>query len=421
MAIFDNIGGLLGDLSDYGIGVPRNTGLISDTADIDAINKRALMSGIINAGLTYAGTPKNLGAGNPIPYLARAAASGFGASQNVIDQALNTAFRNRMLSARNDEFSSINPLDVTPESLKLYQESIAQGKKDPSLLRRVAPVEKPKGPIIVAPGSTVYDPESNTAQFTAPDKSKGFTDSFANASNILFQTTNPSDLTSEQRKQVAEFAKQLDQSKSPKNVINMPNPNKAILDVDKDTLTGLVASTNSARSIANQTRTINSLIGNQQGSGAIKLTSDLQNFLGINTPTANVNQAVQAIATKAATEIRTPGSGSTSDLEFGAYRSAFPSLATSKPGREIMVKIAEANAARNAKLSDWARKNIQEGTFSYEGLAAYDNSLGQAVSNDVKKKVDELIGNPQNRGGANNPNQGLFNQADQILNRTKTQ
>jgi hypothetical protein len=108
MAIFDNIGGLLGDLSDYGIGVPRNTGLISDTADIDAINKRALMSGIINAGLTYAGTPKNLGAGNPIPYLARAAASGFGASQNVIDQALNTAYRNRILSARDDNIKTIN-------------------------------------------------------------------------------------------------------------------------------------------------------------------------------------------------------------------------------------------------------------------------------------------------------------------------
>ena len=207
---------------------------------------------------------------------------------------------------------------------------------------------------------------------------------------------------------------------APKTNINL-NPNKALLDVDKGTIEGLVASTNSARSIANNTRTINSLIGNQQGSGAIKLTADLQNFLGIDTPTANVNQAVQAIATKSATEIRTPGSGSTSDLEFGAYRSTFPSLATSKEGRDIMVKIAEANATRNAKLSDWARKQYQAGTFSYEGLAAYDNSLGLAVSNDIKKRVDELTGNPQNRGGANNPNQGLFNQADQILNRNKPQ
>lgn len=139
MAIFDNIGGLLGDL---GIGVPRNTGLISDTADIDAINKRALMSGGVNALLTYLATPKNLNAGSPLPYLGRAALSGFGAAQNTVDQALNTAFRNRMLTNRDDPFSQINPLDVTPESLKLYQESIEKGKRDPSLLRRAPPVEK---------------------------------------------------------------------------------------------------------------------------------------------------------------------------------------------------------------------------------------------------------------------------------------
>lgn len=200
---------------------------------------------------------------------------------------------------------------------------------------------------------------------------------------------------------------------APKTNINL-NPNKAILDVDKGTIEGLVASTNSARSIANQTRTINSLIGSQPGSGAIKLTADLQNFLGVNTPTANVNQAVQAIATKAATEIRTPGSGSTSDLEFGAYRSSFPSLATSKEGRDIMVKIAEANATRNAKLSDWARKQYQAGTFSYEGLAAEDNRLGRAVSPEIEARVKQLTGEKAN---VNNPNQGLFNQADEILNR----
>ena len=215
-----------------------------------------------------------------------------------------------------------------------------------------------------------------------------------------------------------DWATKMANLKAPKTTITnqMPNPNKVILDVDKDTLTGLVSSTNSARNIANNTRTINSLIGNQQGSGAIKLTANLQNFLGISTPTANVNQVIDAIATKGATEIRTPGSGSTSDLEFGAYKSAFPSLATSKEGRDVMVKIAEANATRNAKLSDWARKNVQAGTFSYEGLANYDNSLGLAVSADVDKKFKQLT---EAKASGNNPNQGLFNQADQILNRTK--
>jgi hypothetical protein len=199
----------------------------------------------------------------------------------------------------------------------------------------------------------------------------------------------------------------------PTNIINNA-PTKAILDVDKGTIEGLVASTNAARNIANNTKTISSLIGSQQGSGAIKLTADLQNFLGVKTPTANVNQVIEAIATKGATEIRTPGSGSTSDLEFGAYKSAFPSLATSKEGRDIMVKIAEANATRNAKLSDWARKQYQAGTFSYEGLAAEDNRLGRAVSPEIEARVKQLTGEKAN---VNNPNQAIFNQADQILNR----
>jgi hypothetical protein len=199
----------------------------------------------------------------------------------------------------------------------------------------------------------------------------------------------------------------------PTNIINNA-PAKALLDVDKGTIEGLVSSTNSARNIANNTRTISSLIGNQQGSGAIKLTADLQNFLGVKTPTANVNQVIDAIATKGATEIRTPGSGSTSDLEFGAYKSAFPSLATSKEGRDIMVKIAEANATRNAKLSDWARKQYQAGTFSYEGLAAEDNRLGRAVSPEIEARVKQLT---EPKPGVNNPNQAIFNQADQILNR----
>jgi hypothetical protein len=206
-----------------------------------------------------------------------------------------------------------------------------------------------------------------------------------------------------------DWAREMANLKAPKTNINLPNPNKAILDVDKDTLTGLTASANSARSIANYTRNINSLIGEQQGSGVVKLGADVQNYLGIPSKEANVNQVVQAIATKGATEIRTPGSGSTSDLEFGAYRSAFPTLATSKEGRQLMVQIADANAIRNSKLSDWARKNIQAGTFSYEGLAAYDNSLGQAVSDSIKKRVEALSGT------ASNQQPGLSKEGQSVL------
>ena len=111
MALFDTnsgLGGLLGDLSDYGFGVPKNTGLIAD-ADRDAINKRALLSGLISAGLTYAATPKNLNTGSALPYLGRAGLAGFNTSQDVVDRSLNTAYRNKILAGRETE----TPLEIT--------------------------------------------------------------------------------------------------------------------------------------------------------------------------------------------------------------------------------------------------------------------------------------------------------------------
>lgn len=102
MALFDTSGGLGGLLGDFGFGVPRNTGGLISDEEKDAINKRALMSGGINAALTYLATPKNLNTGSVLPYLGKAGLAGFGASQNTVDQALNTAYRNRILSARDD-------------------------------------------------------------------------------------------------------------------------------------------------------------------------------------------------------------------------------------------------------------------------------------------------------------------------------
>jgi hypothetical protein len=102
MALFDTMGGLLGDLGDYGFGVPKNTGGLIADPEREAINKRALLSGGLNALLTYIATPKNLNAGSALPYLGRAGLAGFGASQDVVDRALNTAYRNKILTARDD-------------------------------------------------------------------------------------------------------------------------------------------------------------------------------------------------------------------------------------------------------------------------------------------------------------------------------
>jgi hypothetical protein len=102
MALFDNMGGLLGNLGDYGFGLPSNTGGLIPDEERDAINKRALLSGLISAGLTYAATPKNLNTGSALPYLGRAGLAGFGASQDVIDRSLNNAYRQKLLAGKED-------------------------------------------------------------------------------------------------------------------------------------------------------------------------------------------------------------------------------------------------------------------------------------------------------------------------------
>jgi hypothetical protein len=120
MALFDTnsgLGGLLGDFSDYGFGVPRNTGGLVADPERDAINKRALLSGLISAGLTYAATPKNLNTGSAIPYLGKAGLAGFNTSQDVVDRSLNMAYRNKLVAGRDDNIRTIKQdrFEITQE------------------------------------------------------------------------------------------------------------------------------------------------------------------------------------------------------------------------------------------------------------------------------------------------------------------
>jgi hypothetical protein len=124
MALFDRnsgLGGLLGNLGDYGFGLPSNTGGLVADEDRDAINKRALLSGLISAGLTYAATPKNLNTGSALPYLGKAGLAGFNTSQDVVDRALNTAYRNQILSARDDKLYNVDGALVDKAGKVVYQ------------------------------------------------------------------------------------------------------------------------------------------------------------------------------------------------------------------------------------------------------------------------------------------------------------
>ena len=175
--------------------------------------------------------------------------------------------------------------------------------------------------------------------------------------------------------------------------LKMPEKDRLLLESDVKYVERAVEEAMSARTIANETQLIADLLKGTEGGGVVKLTADIQQALGIDTPNANRTQVVEAIRTRAAPTIRATGSGSTSDMEFKAYMSAFPSLATLPEGRVLMSDIANSVAKRKTKLADFARKliNSKEPVDNfYEQIANYDDSLGSIMSSEVKKKINEL-------------------------------
>lgn len=438
------------------------TGLLGEEATQKLQNK-ALGTGLVNAALAFIAQPRNQRYGSALPYLGKALMGGYQAGQDVIQgglrdyetqqkieelkrqktqrEAFDIASKNlyRNIPAQmqavttpggyapaqtevqegqvSPNFSMTRLPDLTsqiqtaPARQELNQEALQQMmlSGDPraagylSGLKTLKELTTPAKADLVKAGAeeALYDPNTGTWIQSPVAKAPKPIDVGAdlNAQSLADYNKPFTELQPQERQSVIGKVNAEKTSRAAAGAIKLPPQAKAILETDTKTIEGLTANANSARSIAAQTRNINSLIGNRQGSGLVKLSADTQNFLGVKSPEANVNQAVQALATKAATEIRTPGSGSTSDLEFGAYRSSFPSLATSNEGRQLMAKIAEANAVRMSKLADWARTAIKNDTFSYEGLAAYDNSLGKAVSADIEKRVKILSGGKNAQGG----------------------
>jgi hypothetical protein len=138
----------------------------------------------------------------------------------------------------------------------------------------------------------------------------------------------------------------------------------------------------SARKLAQDSRVISNLLKGKGGGAAVKMSTDLARSLGFETETVTANDLVNALATRGAVQIRAPGSGATSDLEFKSYLQAFPSLSNSEGGRQLMAKYAEAFAKRSARLADHARKLIREDRYTEEEIARFDESLGPVLDED---------------------------------------
>lgn len=167
--------------------------------------------------------------------------------------------------------------------------------------------------------------------------------------------------------------------------VNLPAPEKAILKADEETLVKLTEAANASRMYASTTDIITNALKGKGGGTVIKLGAETARFLGLKNNVVTANDLAESLNTRTAVQVRAPGSGQTSNIEFEAYKQAVPSLKNSEAGRALMQKAARLFAQRDAKLADHARKLIREGKFSYENIAAYDEKLGSVLGADLEK------------------------------------
>jgi hypothetical protein len=160
MALFDRNGGLgnlFEGLTPFGTSIPSG---ILDPMQEEKLRNQALVSGLLGAGATYLATPKNLGAGSPLPYLGKAFLGGMGSSQDTINSALNNAYRQQLLAAKDnkDQLYTIDGALVNREGQVVYQapretRGQASQSSDIQLLNRYNEAfqkaqEDPKNPLL---------------------------------------------------------------------------------------------------------------------------------------------------------------------------------------------------------------------------------------------------------------------------------
>lgn len=121
MALFDTnsgLGNLFSGMNIFGTTIP--TGIL-DPAQEERLKNQALLQGALGTAATYLSTPKNLGAGSPLPYLGKAYLGGMSASQGAVDTALNNLYRQQLLSQREDKLYNVDGALVDRTGKVVYQ------------------------------------------------------------------------------------------------------------------------------------------------------------------------------------------------------------------------------------------------------------------------------------------------------------
>ena len=111
----------------FGTTIP--TGIL-DPKQEEKLKNQALLQGVLGTAATYLATPKNLGAGSPLPYLGKAYLGGMQASQGAVDTTLTNLYRQQLLAQKQDPFGAIDISKYTPESISEFQKT-----KDYGILR----------------------------------------------------------------------------------------------------------------------------------------------------------------------------------------------------------------------------------------------------------------------------------------------
>lgn len=167
-----------------------------------------------------------------------------------------------------------------------------------------------------------------------------------------------------------------------KNIIDKGSTELEKLDAQQ--ISGMSSKTIASREFANNAAAINNLLKGAGGGVTVKVGADLATALGLPSQTADANALATALQTRAATQVRAAGSGSTSDLEFKAYLSVFPSLMNSEQGRALMAKGLQAFADRDALIEKKARELFRDKNYSGQAIAEYDRSLGSVLGEEFK-------------------------------------
>ena len=185
-------------------------------------------------------------------------------------------------------------------------------------------------------GGALYEIARGQPPKLIVDAKGTLTGDYANIALGLFGSANVAALPADafQRIQAEKLAQ--DQAKAIQ--VNLPaeREKKLFGEVDVERVKEFSSAASSSREIANVSESINSLLAGKGGGNVVQIGTNLQRILGVSSPTVTADDLAKSLAIRAATQVRAPGSGSTSNIEFTAYLQAVPTLSTSQEGRALI-------------------------------------------------------------------------------------